>query len=260
MNRSARALSVAGLVLLPVAAGAQSPGPPQENYGIRVEYREFRPDFDGEIQKGFGDDEGTLLDITEDLGFVDERTFEIRGGFQIKPGHKLRGSYTPLEYEGSVEAARRRFTYGQLVVNTGEPLESRIKGAYWSGAYEFDFVRGPKGFLGATLGAKFVDLDTTIVATNQNQREQDTWRSPVPSVGIITRMYVGRVSLEGEISGFTLGSRGSLIEFDAAGRLHFSDRLAAAGGYRYLKIRGEDDRDFADVHLQGWHFGLELSL
>lgn len=261
MNRTARALPVAVLVLLPVAARAQAPSsPPQENYGIRLEYREFRPQFTGEIQKGVGDEEGTLLDIVDDLGIEDERTFEIRGALQIKHGHKLRGSYTPLDYEGHVEDARRRFSYGQLTVNRDEPLETRIKGAYWSGAYEFDFLKGPRGFLGGTVGAKFVDIDTTIVATLQNQREQDTWRSPVPALGLITRMYTGRLSVEGEVSGFTLGDRGSLLEFDVAARLHISDRLAASGGYRYLKVRGEDDRDFADVHLEGWHFGLEISL
>jgi hypothetical protein len=260
MNRTARALSVAVLVLLPAAARAQSSTPSQENYGIRLEYREWRPEFTGKISKGFGETEGTLLDIVDDLGIVDDRTFEIRGAFQIKHGHKLRGSYTPLDYAGHVEDAPKRFTYGQLLVNRDEPVETRIKGTYWSGAYEFDFVKGPRGFLGGTVGAKFVDIDTTIVAVNQNRRELDTWQSPVPALGIITRMYVGRLSVEGEISGFTLGDRGSLIEFDAAARLHISDRLAASGGYRYLKIRGEDDRDFADIQLEGWHFGLEISL
>jgi hypothetical protein len=110
------------------------------------------------------------------------------------------------------------------------------------------------------VGAKFVDIDTTIVAVNDGARELDTWRSPVPALGLVSRIYAGRLSLEGEVSGFTLGDRGSLIEFDASARIHFSDRLAAEGGYRYLKIRGEDDRDFADVSLSGWHFGLELSI
>jgi hypothetical protein len=260
MNRTARALPVAALVVLPAAAQAQTATPPQENYSLRLEYREYRPEFDGEIQKGFGDDAGTVLDIVDDLGIEDERTFEARVTFQLKPGHKLRGSYTPLDYAGSVESARRGFQYGQLDVDFGEPVETRMKGTYWSGAYEFDFVRGPKGFLGGTLGAKFVDIDTTIVAVNDGQRELDEWQSPVPALGLISRVYVGRVSLEGEISGFTLGDRGSLIEFDASARIHFSDRLAAEGGYRYLKIRGEDDRDFGDVSLSGWHFGLELSL
>lgn len=262
MNRTARALPVAALALLPAAAWAQMPGstPPQESYGIRLEYREYRPEFTGEVQKGFGDEEGTLLDIVDDLGIVDDRTFEAAVTLQIKAGHKLRGSYTPLDYNGDVESARRAFDYGQIHVNRGEPVVTRIKGTYWSGAYEFDFVRGPRGFLGGTIGAKVVDLDTTLVAPNQGQREQDTLLSPVPSLGAITRVYVGRLSLEAEISGFTLGDRGSLLEFNVGGRLHFSDRLATSGGYRYLMIKARDDRDFGDVSLEGWFFGLEISL
>jgi hypothetical protein len=261
MNRTARALSVAAVLLVPGLASAQIPEyPPQERYGIRLEYREWRPDFTGNIQKGFGDEEGTLVDIVDDLGIEDERTFEARVTLQIKQGHKLRGSYTPLDYGGDVEQAQRDFNYGDTEFQRLERVVTRIKGGYYSAAYEFDFVRGPKGFLGGTLGAKVVDLDTTVVSPDQGKRVQDTLRSPVPSLGVVTRMYTGRVSLEGELSGFTLGDRGTLLEFDAAVRLHLSDRLAASGGYRYLKIKAEDDRDFGDVLLNGWHFGLEISL
>jgi hypothetical protein len=261
MNRTARALPAAALLLIPVAATAQTPGtPPQESYGIRLEYREFRPTFTGEIQKGFGAEEGTLVDVVDDLGIEDERTWEGRITLQVKPGHKLRGSYTPLEYAGDVESAGRSFEYGQIDITRGEPVVTRIKGGYYAAAYEFDFVRGARGFLGATLGAKIIDLDTTMVAPSDDQREQDTLRSPVPSLGLVTRVYAGRLSLEGEISGFTLGDRGTLLEADGAARLHISDRLAASGGYRYLKIKASDDRDFGDIRLQGWHFGLEISL
>jgi hypothetical protein len=261
MNRTARALPVAAAILLPGAALAQIPSyPPQESYSLRLEYREYRPTFTGQIQKGFGDEEGTLVDIVEDLGIEDERTFEAKVTLQIKPGHKLRGSYTPLDYSGDVESARRDFTYGQTEFQRFEPVVTRIKGGYYAAAYEFDFVRGPRGFLGATLGAKVVDLDTTLVAPEQGAREQDTLRAPVPTLGAITRIYAGRLSLEGEISGLTLGDRGTLLEFDSAARLHFSDRLAATGGYRYLSIKARDDRDFGDVSLSGWYFGLEISL
>ena len=145
-------------------------------------------------------------------------------------------------------------------MNRGEPVVTRIKGGYYSAAYEFDFVRGPKGFLGGTLGAKVIDLDMTMVAPSDGQREQDTLRTGVPALGLITRVYAGRVSLEGEISGMTLGDRGNVLEFNAAAKLHISDRLGAGGGYRYLKIKGQDERDFGELSLSGWHFGLEISL
>lgn len=261
MNAPARALFAAAVLLAPVSALAQGAGyPPQESFGIRLEYREYRPTFTGDIQKGFGDDEGTLVDVVDDLGIEDDRTFEGRITLQFKQGHKLRGSYTPLDYAGDVAAAQRDFTYGETEFQRREQVVTRIKGGYYSAAYEYDFIRGPRGFLGATLGAKIVDLDATLVAPEQGRREQDTLRAPVPAVGVVTRVYAGRVSLEGELSGFTLGDRGTLIEFDTAGRVHFSDRLAVSGGYRYLKVKARDDRDFGDLSLSGWHFGIEISL
>lgn len=261
MNRTARVLSAVAALALPAAVQAQIPDyPPQESYGIRLEYREFRPTFKGEIQKGFGDEEGTVVDIVDDLGIEDERTFEGRVSLQIKQGHKLRGSYTPLDYAGDVESSRRTFTYGETEFERRERIVTRIKGGYYAASYEFDFIRGPRGFLGATLGAKIVDLDATLVAPEQGSREQDTLRAPVPVLGAITRIYAGRLSLEGEISGMTIGERGTLIEFDAAARLHLSDRLAAGGGYRYLKVKAQDGRDLGDLNLGGWHFGLEISL
>jgi hypothetical protein len=255
------ALPFAALLLAPAAASAQVPSSPtQENFGIRLEYREFRPTFTGEIQKGFGDEVGTLVDIVDDLGIVDERTFEARGTLQFKQGHKLRLSYTPLSYRGDVESARRDFTYGETEFRRREPVVTRIKGGFYSAAYEWDFVRGPRGFLGVTLGGKLIDLDATLVAPAQGRRELDSLRGPVPAVGAVTRVYAGRVSVEGELSGMTLGDRGTLFEFDTSVHVHLSDRLAAGGGYRYLSVKAKDDRDLGDVKLKGWHFGLEISL
>jgi hypothetical protein len=261
MIRATRALPVALLMLAPGALLAQVPQyPPQERYGIRLEYREFRPTFGGDIQKDFGDDDGTLVDVVDDLGLEDERTFEARGTLQFKPGHKLRGSYTPLDYRGDVSSAARDFDYGATEFQRFERVATSLKGGFYSAAYEYDFLRGPKGFLGATLGAKMMDLDATLVAPDTNRREQQTLRSPLPSIGLITRAYAGRVSVEGEISGMTLGSRGRVIEFDTSARVHLSDRLAASGGYRYVSAKAVDGPDSFDLRIRGWHFGLEISL
>jgi hypothetical protein len=261
MIRATRVLPISLLLLAPGAIFAQQGQyPPQESYGIRLEYREFRPTFGGDIQKDFGAEEGNLVDVVDDLAVEDERTFEARATLQFKPGHKLRGSYTPLDYNGDVASAPRDFDYGATEFQRFERVASSFKGGFYSAAYEYDFLRGPKGFLGATLGAKMLDLDTTLVAVETGSREQASLRSPLPSIGLVTRAYAGRVSIEGEISGMTLGSRGTVIEFDASGRVHLSDRLAASGGYRYVSVKAEDGVDFFDLRIRGWHFGLEISL
>ncbi len=65
------------------SASAQS-GPNAENYKVRVEAYTWDTGLEGQIQKGFGADSGTLLDLTDDLGVADERTYGGNVSIQIK--------------------------------------------------------------------------------------------------------------------------------------------------------------------------------
>lgn len=257
--RSAAALSLA-LVAAGTAQAQIEDYPSQERYAIRLEYREFRPTLTGEVVHGSGDTVGSDVDLIDDLAVEDERTFEARAAFQIKRGHKIRLSYTPLDYQGEVAEARRTFTYGATEFRHFERVRSSFKGGYYGAGYEFDFIKGPRGYLGAVLGARLLDIDAVVAAPDRGVREVDTLRTPVPALGLATRVYSGRMSFEGELTGFSMGDRGSLWEFESSARLHISDRLAVEGGYRSVKIKGEDGKDSGDITVKGWQFGLELSL
>jgi hypothetical protein len=249
------------LLLVPAAAQAQVENyPTQERYVVRVEYREFRPGLDGEVTHGASGVEGTAVDLDRDLAIGDERTFEVRGAIQIRRGHKIRGSYTPLDYSGEVPESRRTFTYGGTEYHRFDRVLSTFKGAYYGASYEWDFVRGSRGYLGAVLGARVLDIDAVVAAPERGLREFDTLRTPVPVVGGATRLYAGRMSIEGELVGFTLGSKGKVWELETSARMHISDRLAVQGGYRRISIKGEDGSDNGDIKIKGWQFGLELSL
>jgi hypothetical protein len=258
---------VAALALaLPAVAAAQGAAvpngeyPAQEHYGLRLEYRDFRPTLNGEVQKSSADLVGTLIDPKRDLAIQDVDTFEGRGTVQFRRGHKLRLSFTRLNYHGDAEEVRRTFNFRNTRFERFDHVVTSMKGGYYAAAYEWDFIKGSHGYLGALLGAKAVDADWVIVDATQTRREQDTLRAPVPALGAATRFYSGRVSVEGEVSGLSIGSRGSVYEAEGSVRLHLSDRLAVMGGYRRLSIRGEDGRDHGQIILGGWQFGLEMSL
>jgi hypothetical protein len=259
MNPCPRRAAALLVLALPAAALAQEDMPPAEQYRLRVEYREYRPSLTGTVQKGDGDIAGTLLDLDDDLGIVDERSFEVHGAIQFRPGHKLRLSYTRLDYDAEVPEARRTFTFGATRFERFSRVLTNMQGAFYAAEYEWDFVRGEHGFLGVLLGAKAVDVDWLIVSP-PSQRETDTLRSPVPSLGAAGRVYAGRLSLDGELSGLSIGSRGTVVEAQTSVRLHVSDRLAVQGGYRLIKLKGEDGLDLGDVRLSGFTFGVELSL
>ena len=249
------ALSMAG------AASAQDSSnlPPAEKYGLRLQYREFRPSLTGDVQKGSSDKDGTVVDVMNDLGIADKRTFDVRGAVQFKRGWKLRGSYTPIDYKGDTEL-NTAFTYGETRYSRFDRVVTTVKGAYYSADLEWDFLKGPRGFLGAVVGAKLFDVDAALVDVSVNSRELDTLTTPIPVIGLATRAYAGRFSVEGEICGLSVGSRGSALEAEFSVRVHVSDRLAAMGGYRHLSLDGKDGRDQVKLKLSGWQFGLELSL
>jgi len=258
-RRSAPAAVLLCLALPGVAAAQDDMLPRPEQYGIRVEGRFFQPSFTGTVQKGNGDSAGTVVDINDDLGIADERTFEVHGAIQFRPGHKIRVSFTQVDYDAEVAESRRAFTFAETRYDRFSRLVTSAKGAFYSAEYEWDFFKGPRGYLGVLAGAKLVDIDY-VIASPPTQRETDTLRSPVPSLGAAARLYAGRLSLDGELSGLTLGSRGTVIEMQTSARVHLSDRLALQGGYRLIKMKAEETLDMGDVRLSGFTFGLELSL
>jgi hypothetical protein len=257
--RAVRAFAVAVALGQPAVAAAQGP-PSAEDYRFRIEYREFRPVLSGEVERGSADVEGTRIDLEDDLGLPEKRTFALKAVLRLAEAHKLRGSYTPFSYRGDV-TARRSIRFEDTTFERFTRVVTDLKGGYYTAEYEWDFIRGSGGYLGLLVGAKIVDADTLIVGPNEGIREQETLRVPIPVLGATTRVYAGpRLSIEGELSGLSIGSRGYLYEMDFSARLHLSDRLAIGGGYRLLRSRGEDDLEFFELRFRGWQFGLEIGL
>jgi hypothetical protein len=234
--------------------------PSQERYRLRLEYREWRPDLTGTMLKASRDADGTVVDLNDDLALEKDRTFQARGEIQFKPGQKLRASYTKLNYHGDVASSPHTFNFGESRFVAGSRVVTTMKGAYYAADVEFDFVKGPGGFLGGIVGARMLDVDRTLVSPSNEKREADTLRQPQPVIGVVGRAYAGRLSAEGEIAGLTFGSRGSVFEFDGSGRFHLSDRLAVQAGYRVLSAKPKEGADTVEFRMGGWHFGLELSL
>lgn len=253
------ALVLPVLAALPGPATAQDETPPPERYGLRLEYREYRPSLTGDLQFGANGEEGTLIDVVDDLGIEDKRTFDARATLKIKTGHKLRGAYMPIDYDGDHEAPRN-FTFKDTTYFRDDRVVTSIKGWLISGDYQWEFYRGPRGFVGALIGARLFDVDAVLVEVEEGGREQESTRTPIPVIGIAGRGYAGRLSFEGEVSGLSAGSLGSYYEFETSARIHISDRLAVQGGYRVISLTGKDEPDELKLRMGGWQFGLELSL
>ncbi len=248
------------LLALAPAALAQSELPPAERYKLRVEYLWWSPGLVGEVQKGFSDNEGTVLDVQADLGIPDNGANLLHGSLRLGQGWKFRGSWTPLEYQGDVLAARA-FTYGTTVVVPGQQVKTLFKGNYFTSEIEKDLVERPQGFLGLLLGVKYLDVDAVMLNVDTQSRVAQNQQLPLPVLGLAGRAYLGEhLSFEGEFSGLPAGDRGHVYELLLAGRAHLSSRLAGTIGWRKLEVQGKTSRDYFKLGLSAWTFGVEISL
>jgi hypothetical protein len=233
--------------------------PSSEQYTLRAEYLWWKPQLKGELQKGIGDVDGTVLDAQEDLAIGEAETNQIRGAVRLGRSWKLRGSWSPIDFRGEAQA-RRDFVYGTTSADAGDHVVTSIKGNYITWDLEWDFLRRPEGFLGATFGVKYFDVDTLLLDADTSSRVAETQRLPIPVVGLAGRTYFWKMSAEAELSGMTAGDRGHVWEALLALRFHVSNRLAATGGYRRLALQGRTSRDYFHIDLGTWTYGVEVSL
>jgi hypothetical protein len=256
-------LLLAGLLLLlvaPAPALAQSWLRPEEDYALRLEYLWWSPQPRGELQKGLGDSVGTLLDIETALGVESGRAHDLHGAIRLGGSWKLVGGWSPLDFQGDT-LAPFPFVYGTLTARGGDRVLTSLKGHYLTGALQWDFMSNRGGFLGGLVGLKYFDVDAVMVNADTSERVAEGERLPIPVLGLAGRAYFEDwFSLEGQISGITIGSRGHLWEWLLALRVHFNPHLAATGGYHRISIEGRDDRDFFNLRLGQWTFGVEISL
>lgn len=251
------------VVLLVAAAGLAGAQelPSSERYILRGEYTRWGADLSGRVQKGFGTDQGTLLDLVDDLGVGSKGTWQVKGTLRAGSSFKVRGSYMPLaEYRGDV-ISKTNFSYGTKLYYASTRVLTSITGKYYTGELEWDFRRGPSGFFGVFAGVKVFDVSSVVLAPRDAKRVVQANTIAVPVLGLAGRTYYGRrLSMEGEFSGMTIGSRGNVWEMNFYARFNLSDRLAIGGGYHRVTLSGRDNRDSVDIKLGGWQYGVELSL
>ena len=257
-----RSVAPLGILLLSTAGFATAQDlPSSERYILRGEYTRWGADLSGKVQKGFGSDEGTLLDLIDDLGVGSKGTWQVKATARMGPSFKLRGSYVPLkEYRGDV-IAKTNFSYGSETYFASTRVVTSIEGNYYTGELEWDFMRGPTGFFGVFAGAKVFDVSSIVIAPDEAKRVVQANTIGIPVLGLAGRTYYGRrFSMEGEFSGMSVGRRGHVWELNLYGRINLSDRLAVGGGFHRVSLGGQDQRDSVDIRLGGWQYGVELSL
>ncbi len=153
---------------------------------MRLEYLWWSPQLDGQLQKGFSESEGTVLDTRADLGIRETASNLLQGTVRFGGRWKLRGAWHRMDYDGDVPAARA-FVYGTADVSPEQRVVTSFTGHEFTAELECDLVQRSIGFAGLRLGVKYFDVSTTLVAIDDGQtigRVADTEKLPVPVVGV----------------------------------------------------------------------------
>jgi hypothetical protein len=249
---------IAGALLLPAALGrAQNMVPEPEQYSVRLQGRLWGPTLSSEVVFS-GRQTGSTIDVVRDLGVQDKSTFEVRLNVQFGLGHKIRLGYTNLDYDGD-KVITREIIFGDTTYSRATRLVSSLKGGYYAGDYELDFVKGSGGYVGAVLGAKVFDVDAVLVAPNTGSRDAQSVRVPVPIVGVVGQGYYGRFGAGAELTGFSIGSTANFVELYLNSHFALANQIGVEAGYRYFSVHGEHSDDKLDLRLGGLYFGVEIN-
>jgi hypothetical protein len=120
-----------------------------------------------------------VVDVMDDLGIGTSGRSTCAARIQFKRGWKLRGSYTPFNYQGDTEVDSS-FTYGDTRYARFERVVTTMKGAYYGGDLEWDFLKGPHGSWARWRGPGLFDVDAALVNASINSQEVDTITTPCP--------------------------------------------------------------------------------
>ena len=131
----------------------------------------------------------------------------------------------------------------------------------FKGGYEYDFLVGRYGFLGATLDVLVANANTQVKAPDLvpiiDQKEDRTL--PIPMIGLAGRVCPIRwVNLTARASGLPAGSYGYIFDGEASLNINPIEYLGISGGYRYLVINVKYNENYWDYRLDGPFVGLTL--
>jgi hypothetical protein len=247
-------LILAEIFLLPVLSWAQV----GENYTVELEGRYWRPQLDSTVRivdNGVGQD----FKLVEDLGF-EEQQDSGEGRLQIKFArrHKINFSYLPLNYDGD-KFLTRTIEFSGQVYPVGARVRSEMDLKMFKAGYEYDFISGPYGFLGATLDVLVADLHLELKAPDLGIDEKEDATVPIPLIGLNGRLPLGRLfALTAKISGLLAGGYGYI--YDAEGSLDFNPvrYVGISAGYRFFGAKADIDDDSVDLKLQGPFASLKI--
>ena len=207
---------------------------------------------------------GTPVDLVTDLGARQQQP-TFFGRLVIKPGrkHRIVIEGTPFRLSGYNTVDRTIVYHGQTF-DVHQTLRSSAELNYFFAGYQYDFVSGPMGHLGVSVGGAYLGSTGTITSVESGTTATKTETFGLPLAGLEGRVFPIHghklLMIEGDIRGMDVGGYGHYIEASGNGGINFG-HFAILAGYRTVDpdIHSSSSSNPAgvNVHLKGPIFSAQ---
>lgn len=222
-----------------------------EDYNLEIAGRYWKPRLDSAIkivESGIGNE----FKLVDDLGFDKEKdTGEGRLQIKFLRKHKFNFSFLPLKWEGD-KIISRTIEFSGKTYTAGTRVQSKLDLNLFKVGYEYDFLTGKYGFLGAALDVLIGNVAIELKAPELAIHEKEEVTAPIPMIGLIGRLYpIKWLNFTVKVSGLPVGSYGHILDAEASLHINPVKYVGISGGYRYFEIRGKYNDNSVDFRLDG---------
>ncbi len=222
-----------------------------EDYNLEMEGRYWKPRLDSAIkivESGIGNE----FKLVDDLGFDREKDAG-EGRLQIKffRKHKFNFSFLPLKWEGD-KVITRDIEFSGKTYRAWNRVQSKLDLNLFKIGYEYDFLTGKYGFLGAVIDILIGNVGIELKAPELAIHEKEEVTAPLPMIGLMGRLYPFKwLNITAKFSGLPAGSYGHILDAEVSLHINPVKYVGISGGYRYFEIRGRYNDNSVDFRLDG---------
>lgn len=222
-----------------------------EDYNLEIEGRYWKPRLDSTIkivESGIGNE----FKLVDDLGFDREKDAG-EGRLQIKffRKHKFNFSFLPLKWAGD-KIITRTIEFSGKTYTAGTRVQSKLDLNLFKAGYEYDFLTGQYGFLGAVIDILIGNVGIELKAPELAIQEKEEITAPLPALGLMGRLYPFKwLNITAKVSGLPAGSYGHILDAEVSLHINPVKYVGISGGYRYFEIKGRYNDNSVDFRLNG---------
>ena len=205
---------------------------------------------------------GSDVNLIGDLGIEQKRLGKLDVVLRPSKKHRLKFQRLPIKYETDAFPVTREFVFNGQRYRVGVPVSTTADLSSYSFGYEYDFLYFPRGFVGASINARYTNINVDL--SSPIGREFFEQVAPIPAYGFAGRGYPTKnLAVDFEMQFFnipdslakTIEGDGSYRDTDIHATYNFTKNVGAQLGWHRTSIFYTTDTDGGDLKFKGWYFG-----